>query len=428
MKLKHKSLVFRMILILFVVFLLSTGCMITETIEQTFMNSIGNSKEETISPLVQIWEPTKGPVEDGVIIAGGEDYGAIFPDIINIGGELLVVYYNNIEHAAYDATDSLGNIEIVRSTDNGKSWSEPQRVLSPEILLNFGIGTKEIKVEARDPNFTMLKDGTLMLTFFTRQYNTDTLIRSWIMTSPDNGWTWDEPQSIPCHSIDYYCGKRGTVAVFDDGQILIPMYGESAQEIGNSKAVGVLAQRTASGEWRWLGEFPIADNNSLQHEAKPNADLKNITINEVAMVCAGGDRVLALARQVGLLWMSENRGRTWDTIGEIGQFIHQPNLYALPDGRIFVLYALPGNIYNFPGRRIYGRVLDFSLGNTPEEAWNATQAKEIYRYVERGADNADPSMALTADGKILIVHYLKCLDNHYRILGTFTELSDWATS
>ena len=149
------------------------------------------------------------PTATDVTIAQVESpYYAHFPDIVNVpasvyggaypNGKLLVAYYKNVTHAPSSSAQPFGVIQIVESTDNGQTWSEPRDVMTPEKLVELGICTADKQVESRDPNFAILSDGTLLLTFFTRRYGTDDYIKAYIMESTDGGDTWGTPVLIPC--------------------------------------------------------------------------------------------------------------------------------------------------------------------------------------------------------------------------------------
>ena len=291
-----------------------------------------------------------------------------------------------------------GEIYIVESTDNGQTWSEERLVMSSEILIEKGICTPELPVEARDPNFALLNDGTVILTFFTRRYTTDSFIKVYMMESKDGGETWGDPILIPCQTLNNWCAKRGNIAVFNDDEILVPVYG-GGENYPQETAVNILGKRNENGEWEWIRESVLATTPEL-----------GTRINEVSLIATGEDTVYALARQPGYLWKSEDRGITWEICGTQGE-LHQPGLIKVDDNRVFCTWSRPTS-----PRPIYGKMFYLDQG------WEATKERLIYRYPHGSTDMGDPSAVLTNDGKLLTIYYVTALQI---IGGTFSNPSDW---
>ena len=175
---------------------------------------------------------------DVTIAKGEDDYRLHFPDIVLIPqellpekdqaaypeGKLLVAYYQNKGHVPETRKiESMGWIEMVESKDSGKTWSEPVHVVTPQKLLEWGVATDALPLESRDPNFAILSDGTLLLTFFTRNDGFSDEIESYILMSHDGGVTWGEPMMIQ-HDYEGVCAKRGDITQFANGDILVPVY------------------------------------------------------------------------------------------------------------------------------------------------------------------------------------------------------------
>lgn len=343
------------------------------------------------------------------IVQETSPYYAFFPDIINIpasvyggtapNGKLLTCYYKNTLHAPSSAADPFGTICIVESSDNGNIWSEPREILSSSKLLGYGIGTASKPVEARDPNFALLNDGTLLLTFWTRVYSTDSNIKTYMMESKDAGETWGAPILIPSSKLNTWCAKRGNIAVFEDDEILVPVYG-SGSSYPNQTAVGIRGKRNSEGVWVWSEENVIASSTTTP----------SVNINEVALIATGGDTVYAFAREPGYVWKSDDRGKTWTLVGEQG-LLHQPGMILVDSNRVFCTWART----NFP-RPIYGKMFYLNQG------WDETEEELIYEYTAGGVDMADPSAVLTNDGRLLTIYYVTGLRT---VSATFTELSDW---
>ncbi len=118
--------------------------------------------------------------------AGTGAYEA-FPDICRTpDGELLVVFYAGYSHVSFPTEDlPLGaRISMVRSTDDGKTWSVAEVVV-------------DTPMDDRDASITQLANGDLLVTFMT--YSKERAPTHAVMTirSSDNGATWSEPQAVP---------------------------------------------------------------------------------------------------------------------------------------------------------------------------------------------------------------------------------------
>ena len=97
------------------------------------------------------------------IVCSGEAAGgyAAFPDICRLeNGDLYCVFYSGYGHVSTpnDKWPKGGRIMAVRSADNGKTWSKPVVAIDTDL-------------DDRDPSVACLKDGTLLLNWFTLQKN-----------------------------------------------------------------------------------------------------------------------------------------------------------------------------------------------------------------------------------------------------------------
>src|SRR5215467_5045842 len=95
------------------------------------------------------------------VVCSGEAAGgyAAFPDLCRLkNGDLLCVFYSGYGHVSTPNArwPKGGRILAVRSSNNGQSWSQPV----------VAIDTDQ---DDRDPSVTYLKDGTLLLNWFTLQ-------------------------------------------------------------------------------------------------------------------------------------------------------------------------------------------------------------------------------------------------------------------
>lgn len=398
--------------------------------------------------------PTASADSNGVpdvIISEENGYDFLFPDIEKKSdGSLLLVCYRDkcgTSHAPYQPEDSLGTIVKLDGSADGKSWSKPELLVSPEKLAQWGLGiwySKEnnefyydaataqknntvLTVEARDPNLARLNDGTLLLTFFTRvpgeslagghKYWNEgnswyTWGRTYIMYSRDDGATWSVPAEIPCSHLDRCCAKRGDIAVYSDDSILIPLYGMSSavsDSFSRSEwcTANVRAKLSSDGKWNFSEEY-------IKNGTDSDLSVFGYGTTEAAFGTTDDDITYAMIRYYkydandpgGSIFISSDKGKTWSKIGSTNPNAMQSGFYRMNDGKLFVTWSqtpVP--------RKIYGRVFDTS------KTWDFTKTKLIYENTA-SYDMGDPSGIQLDNGELLTVFY--DTSNHH-IAGVFGE-------
>jgi len=363
-------------------------------------------------------------VSDVTIVQSDNENNYYFPDIVMLpDGRLIACYYQAATHVA---SNSYGVIYLAESTDNGYTWSEPWKV----------VDRIDEPVDTRDPNLAVLPNGTLVLTYFLGAGGSGTFM----LFSEDGGRTWSEHIQLESDILDMSFGKRGTIAVIDDENMLLPVYGVSS---GNN-AYGAPATATGKGQFSSyhrdavMLHYQLVDGEwTLVYES-----LIGQEIDETALLYTGegivdgstydGD-VWAFSREDGTVRVTKDCGRTWQvmakeeprqwtTSGTImsAEQIIQPRFVQIADGCWFATYASYNNLsyaYDRVARPVYGKVF------FPEAGWYATQSKLIYDEVGFGVtDMADPATVLTAEGRLLTIYYNTSTKS---IAGTFHDLSDW---
>ena len=351
-------------------------------------------------------------LEPDVIVAqASPPYYHFFGDIVNVpaevyhgsapNGKLIVNFFKNTVHSSPDERYPLGSIWSVESLDDGRTWSEPRELLSYEKLLEYGIGTEELPVECRDPNLALLSDGTILMTFFTRRYATDRFLRVYLCESPDGGEHWTAPQEVVCNKLDGWLAKRGNIAVLENDEILIPVYGGTADDKTSCAAI-IRGGREGAGRWSWTEEILLSREETLDDTAG----------SELSLIYVGDGTVYGLIRPGGQFLVSHDRGSTWE-VADRGTALSQPGLIRIDENRVFATWSRPSE-----PRFINGKMFDIREGYD----WNSFDSQLIYTGPNEKRDMADPSAVLTNDGQILTIYY----DTRLRAIGgTFTPLSDW---
>src|SRR5439155_713330 len=94
-------------------------------------------------------------------------------------GDIVVVYYDSPDHVS-----PRGRISIVRSTNQGRTWSDPAVLV-------------EGPRDARDPNVTETARGTLLVSYFESDMSRAPSAQGvFVIRSVDGGKTWSTPAAV----------------------------------------------------------------------------------------------------------------------------------------------------------------------------------------------------------------------------------------
>lgn len=271
------------------------------------------------------------------IYASHDEYCAWPAMIRAANGDLLVTFCINEEHLGPD-----GKIVMVRSTDNGEIWSQP------EILSNTPL-------DDRHAGLTLLRDGTIIAhcwtTFWTRQkyhdlppnsYETEmierwsqhveqpeyvaseTLEGSWGMKSKDHGRTWTKPEF----------GKdsiHGGVELADRS-LLIASYRLE------KNFIGVYAANSVDDQWQKISEVHSPNPDSLRFGEPHILQLASGRI--IMMIRATTKPYNDLDSRCFLYGTySDDSGKTWAEPYQTPLWGFPPHLLQLSDGRILCTYG-----------------------------------------------------------------------------------------
>jgi hypothetical protein len=204
-----------------------------------------------------------------------------------------------------------GRAMVIRSTDQGKTWSKPATLLdTPD--------------DDRCPSFVELPDGTLLCSLFVYPgvegvdfiKRPEDAVRTVVIRSHDHGQTWDQelirpPSPFLADETD------GPMVLLKDGSVLLTISGS----LGLSQAA-VFTSTDSGASWQ------------LRSVIKTDHRLDEANATELP-----DGRWVLVARPEGDICWSADQGRTWTAPVTFGMRIYAPSLYVLSDGTLVCLHG-----------------------------------------------------------------------------------------
>ena len=208
-----------------------------------------------------------------------------------------------------------GRAMIMRSTDEGKTWSKPVTLI-------------DTPADDRHPAFVELRDGTLLCSFFTYSGEPENgdwgkesslAVRVHFIRSFDGGRTW-EKKSRQLQTPFSYDETDGPLVRLKDGSVLVAINGRAPG--GPPDQAAVLRSTDRGESWQLLATIKAAH------------DLQEVTVAELP-----DGQLVMMARPEGDISWSRDHGRTWTPPVTFGFRMFAPSLYVLRDGTLVCLHG-----------------------------------------------------------------------------------------
>ena len=297
------------------------------------------------------------------IVCSGEAAGgyAAFPDICRLrNGDLFCVFYSGYGHVSTPNTawPKGGRITAIRSSDNGQSWSKPVVII-------------DTAQDDRDPSVACLKDGTLLVNWFTPRPDREGKNRVAVLfaRSIDQGQTWSEPIKLNLDS-PYSFACSSPVRELPDGSLILGLYHESDK----SMAFGATIKSYDGGK-TWKDLTLIGEKAGIFLDAETDV-----------MLLKDGKLMAALrSSKVDMHYaISEDLGKTWGSVRSFGFKGHCPYFLRHGSGVILLAHRVPATSLH----------------------WTSDEGKTWHGPVRIDAvGGAYPSMAELPDGQVYCVYY-----------------------
>ncbi len=345
-------------------------------------------------------------------------YYSSFPSVVRrSNGELIVAFRRAPDRRAfgethYTHTDPNSYLMLVRSKDDGQTWSDPELLFAHP----FGGSQDPCMVQLRNGNIVCTSYGWCLLRPEWFGKNTNNFHHSdfafmggYVLHSKDGARSWQGPFIPPHVGENDQKGifgepipafNRGAACQGQDGRL----YWVVAAKPGGKVAESETHLLISTNEGRnWQYSCPVArDNKAGFNETclyeTPRGDLVAF------MRTTGLDDHTAIAR-------SSDHGASFQPWQDAGFQGHPHYALRLPDKRVLLVYG-----YRHQPFGIRARVLD-------EDCTRVGEAKEIILRDDGGSgDIGYPWATMISKHRALVVYYFNHADGPRYIAGTILEI------
>ncbi len=324
-------------------------------------------------------------------VASGEPRHRAFNGTVRLStGEILIFYREGSDHWVTDD----GVVKMVRSSDDGESWSDPETIFSsPEM----SCGAHHAPAQLSDGR--LIVPMTLIKDIANRKFGGHYRSETHVISSADGGRSWTEPTQIGPMEGWYWQNNYGRVRELPDGRVFIPGGGQK------------------------LGEEPWYSGYFVSHDGgRTFPDLVTVAhglADEIDLAPLGDGRWIAMVRDLEPPHYlhrsySEDDGRTWSSPVNSGMLGHCPSFLVMPSGALLLGHR------QLDRSRPHGCGLIASTDGG--ESWE--DMGNIYVAPNDIRDCSYPSMVLLDDGRVFCSYYTEFVDGNCDIEGVIFEVTE----
>ena len=224
-----------------------------------------------------------------------------------------------------------GRVDIVFSSDEGKTWTKPTVVI-------------DTPIDDRDPAFGQAKDGTLVVGYYRDANYTaedkydrglDRPHDTWVTLSSDGGKTWQKPLEIDVSEIGWG-SPYSRIITLADGAMLMPIYGLEVRPAGKKSPK---RKDGMPGDENHSYLFRSTDNGKTWKRWSEVGD-GGLQLNETAVLQLPDGKIIAAVRtrqRDSVRTDSVDDGRTWQKPRPLAPLeVHPADMVLLKDGRVLL--------------------------------------------------------------------------------------------
>jgi hypothetical protein len=353
-----------------------------------------------------------------IVIYKNSDFYCAFPSIVRRpDGELIVAFRRAPERRkwgvpGYTHTDPNSYLVMVRSSDNGKTWSQKPSLLYAN---PFGGSQDPCMVQLRDKSILCASYGWAEFASPPPQQMTNiyrhknfVALGGFILRSRDGGHSWEEPIIPP--------PAQGET-VFDPFGKTVPACNRGAMCEGkDGRLFWAVVCSTAVRDKNETHLMISADKGTTWRDSCVIATDPKITFNETSLHETPKGDLIAFTRTESfddhtVIVRSTDGGKSFQPWQDSGFRGHPHYPLKLPDNRVLLVYG-----YRHAPFGIRARILD-------PECRNFSSAEEIVlRQDGAGGDLGYPWATMISGNRALVVYYFQVGDGIRHIAGTVLEI------
>lgn len=336
-----------------------------------------------------------------------------WPSVARLANGDLVVVASGFRHTH---VDPFGRTVLLRSFDNGATWTTPQVI-------------NDLPIDDRDAGVVAMGDQQLLVSWFTsdtRQHDVaqtfqdyadpqvvqryadgfrrttaatvDRWLGSWVRTSEDGGETWGPPLKVPVTA------PHGPIWLSDENVLL---YLGKVFTHPREKAIQAWRSADCGKSWQLVGTVPLAPGTVAEHYHEPHVValpsgrlLGLIRVQDhgdapkdhgdAPKLAAAGIPHFSMAQTT-----SEDGGRTWSIPQPLGFHGSPPHIIRHSSGALVAVYGY--RLAQYGERAMVSR--------DDGASWDAGY---VLRDDGPDSDLGYPAGVELGDGTIFTVYYQKC--------------------
>jgi len=303
-----------------------------------------------------------------------------FPDVVKLKDDsLILIYRYGKSHA-----EKTGKIVKRKGSNDGLTWDKEDSVLFDDPV-----------IDDRDPSIALISDNNLLVNFFKYQYEPERKIRTYVISSSNNGNTFDKAPGLLVS--DDNVATSSKIIKLENNDLLLPVYGTLDGKLSNA---GFYRSKDDGKTW---GKF--------EYIAK--GDDENLHLQEPDLLQTKSGRIFSFLRtakpeSAGSLsnsyyTYSDDSGKTWAKMIDMKTMGHAINSYNIADGKIVLAFRCLDKLE----KENIGQVA-FMYSDDEGKTWSdmkilyETDKDEKYAW-----DCGYPSITQLASGKIFVTYYTK---------------------